>query len=44
MPREEIDWHPAVDEDLCIGCGLCVTSCGRAVFAYDYEREKPVVV
>jgi len=44
VPREQIDWHPTVDEDLCIGCGLCVTGCGRAVFAYDYERGKAVVV
>lgn len=44
VPREEIDWHPIADERLCNGCGVCVTGCGRAVFAYDYEREKAVVV
>jgi len=43
VPREEIEWHPTVNEDLCIGCGLCVTTCGRGVFDYDYEREMPVV-
>jgi CDP-4-dehydro-6-deoxyglucose reductase len=44
VPRDQIDWHPVVDEEMCIGCGLCVTGCGRGVFAYDYQREKPVVV
>ena len=43
VPREEIDWHPRLDQNLCMGCGLCVTTCGRGVYLYDYEREKPVV-
>jgi CDP-4-dehydro-6-deoxyglucose reductase len=43
IPREEIDWHPEVDEELCIGCGLCVTGCGRMVYRFDYEKKKPVV-
>jgi CDP-4-dehydro-6-deoxyglucose reductase len=43
IPREEINCHPEVDEDLCIGCGLCVTGCGRMVYRYDYEKKKPVV-
>jgi CDP-4-dehydro-6-deoxyglucose reductase, E3 len=41
--RQEIDWHPSVDEGLCSGCGLCVTSCGRKVFEYDFGRRKTVV-
>jgi len=41
--REEISWNPAVDEELCIGCGLCITGCGRMVYRFDYERNKPVV-
>lgn len=44
IPREQIDWHPSVIADRCIGCGLCATSCGRGVFAFDYESNKPVVV
>lgn len=43
IERETIAWHPAVDEDLCIGCGLCVTGCGRMVYRFDYELKKPVV-
>ena len=43
MPREEITWHPKIDENRCTGCGICVTSCGRNVFDYDWERKKAVV-
>lgn len=44
VPREEIDWHPSVDEDSCIGCGTCVTGCNRLVYRFDYDRKKAVVV
>jgi len=44
IPREEIDWYPRVEHDLCIGCGLCVLDCGRSVYRYDFESNKPVVV
>lgn len=43
VPREEIDWHPTIDEDRCRGCGMCFTSCGRNVFDYDEDSEKSVV-
>jgi len=42
--RENIDWHPTVDESKCIGCGMCVTGCGRKVYGFDYEKKKPVVL
>lgn len=44
VPRQEINWHPVINADVCNGCGLCVTSCGRSVFKYDYDERKPVVV
>ena len=44
IPREEIPWFPTVAADRCVGCGLCVTSCGRQVYAFDYEANRPVVV
>jgi len=43
IPREEIDWHPTIDENKCVGCGMCVTSCGRNVFDFDKEKNKSVV-
>jgi NAD-dependent dihydropyrimidine dehydrogenase PreA subunit len=43
VPRDEIEWHPMVVEDRCVGCGLCTTSCGCGVYAFDYERNVPVV-
>lgn len=44
IPREEIAWHPTIVPDRCTGCGLCVTSCGRKVYGFDYDQNKPVVV
>ncbi|BCD59352.1 MULTISPECIES: FAD-binding oxidoreductase [unclassified Nitratiruptor] len=43
IPREEIDWHPTVDHDRCIGCATCVTGCNRLVYRYDFENEKSIV-
>jgi NAD-dependent dihydropyrimidine dehydrogenase PreA subunit len=43
VPREQIDWHPTIDEDKCQGCGMCVTSCGREVFDFDAAKKKAVV-
>jgi len=37
LPRAEIRRHPTVVADRCIGCGLCATSCGRGVYAFDYN-------
>ena len=44
IPREEIQWSPTIVVERCIGDGLCVTSCGKNVYAFDYEANKPVVV
>jgi NAD-dependent dihydropyrimidine dehydrogenase PreA subunit len=44
IPREKIEWYPKIDEEKCIGCGMCVTSCPRGVFKFDYEKRKAKVV
>ena len=44
IPREKIEWAPMIVADRCVGCGLCVTSCGRGVYAFDYQANKPVVM
>lgn len=43
IPRQDIDWHPTIDESTCTGCGMCVTSCGREVFGYDAAKRKGLV-
>ena len=44
IPREQIQWFPTIVVEPCNGCGLCATSCGNNVFAFNYEANKPVVV
>lgn len=44
IPREQIDWHPTVIAERCIGCGICATSCNKGVYAFDYEANKPIVI
>jgi NAD-dependent dihydropyrimidine dehydrogenase PreA subunit len=43
IPRAEIVWHPTIDETKCVGCGMCVTTCGRDVFGFDAQNKKAVV-
>ena len=44
VDRNQIQWNPVIDEAKCVGCGMCVTSCGREVFKFDYQRKKAMVV
>jgi len=43
IDRLEIDWYPKIEEGKCVGCGMCVTSCGRNVFDFDFKRNKALV-
>ncbi|MEF8825342.1 MAG: 4Fe-4S binding protein [Halapricum sp.] len=43
IDRRTIEWHPTIDADACVGCGLCVTSCEREVFGYDDEQKEATV-
>jgi len=41
VPRECVKWHPTIDPEKCVSCGICM-NCGRGVFAW--EDGKPKVV
>lgn len=43
VDRAKINWRPTVDESKCIGCGMCVTTCGREVYKFDHEKRKAIV-
>ncbi|HNR52271.1 MAG TPA: ferredoxin family protein [Deltaproteobacteria bacterium] len=40
-PREKIDWHPKIDPEKCVKCGMCM-NCGKNV--YDWTNDGPRVV
>ncbi len=44
IPRESISWNPTVNAAACIGCGTCVTTCGRQVYKFDFAQKQSVVV
>jgi len=35
IPRKLIPWYPTIDEELCIGCGVCINACKHGTYAYD---------
>ena len=43
VPRKEIPWYPKIDLGQCVGCGLCAAICGRGVYKYDFESQRPIV-
>ena len=42
IPREQIDWFPAIDYASCTGCMACVKKCSHGV--YGESNGKPKVV
>lgn len=40
IPRDAVDWGPAIDPEKCVSCGMCM-NCGKKVF--DWVDGKPVV-
>lgn len=44
IPPRQIKWFPTLEANRCTSCGLCVTSCFRGVWAFDYETDQAVVV
>ena len=43
IERKKIEWYPIIDESKCIGCGMCITICGRDVFEFDFWKNKSIV-
>jgi CDP-4-dehydro-6-deoxyglucose reductase len=43
VPREQIPWHPTVDEEKCIGCRKCCEFCSHKVYVWDETNDRPVV-
>ena len=41
--RDKIDWYPAIDEEQCIGCGVCFNFCPKGVFTLEEAAGKTVV-
>ena len=40
IDRREIEWYPIIDESKCIGCGMCIATCGRNVFEFNFKKNK----
>jgi len=43
VDRKKIKWYPSIDEKKCIGCGICIATCGKNVFEFDFEKNKSKV-
>ena len=43
IPRERVNWQPAIDADACIGDRICYEFCKNGVFAWDEENQHPIV-
>ena len=44
IPRETIPWFPTIDEEVCLGCKLCLEFCPNEVLEFDQIVEKARVV
>lgn len=38
IPRGLVPWYPAIDADLCTGCGLCVKACKHGVYEFNEQN------
>lgn len=41
VERNEIYWHPTIDTDKCVKCGMCM-NCGKKVFEWDADGKAMV--
>ncbi|NDJ77217.1 MAG: ferredoxin family protein [Chloroflexi bacterium] len=44
VPREEIPWHPTIDDQRCDRCGVCLSFCPKDVFEVDMATGAVQVV
>lgn len=43
IPRDKVNWHPAINYDACIGDRLCYDFCKNEVFMWDEDKQQPIV-
>ncbi len=43
IPREKVNWQPAINYDACIGDRLCYDFCHNGVFTWDDDKQQPIV-
>jgi len=43
IPREKVNWQPAINHDACIGDRLCYDYCKNGVFLWDEGNARPIV-
>ncbi len=43
VSRADFAWNPVIDYSKCTSCGLCLLSCGSAVFAWSKSQAKYLV-
>jgi len=41
VERNEINWHPTIDKNKCVKCGMCM-NCGKNVFGWDSDGKAVV--
>jgi NAD-dependent dihydropyrimidine dehydrogenase PreA subunit len=43
IPRDKVNWQPAINYDACIGDRICFDFCHNQVFLWDEEKKQPIV-
>jgi ferredoxin len=38
--EKEPPWRPSIDEEACLGCGVCVDVCPRGVYALNADKAE----
>ena len=45
IPRNKIPWHPTIDYEKCVNCGICIDYCKLGVYdLIDNRAEKKSIV